>query len=1000
MKAKLSIVVFTFNLNLIFLFSLFLPIQVRGQKLPVYHFPYQHLTIIDGLSQPQAKCIHIDSKGFIWIGTNRGINRFDGFLFENLLTNEKLPDDQINDIDEQDNGRLWFSGQKGLYELRVDTVINHLPSKYPEIEPSYIAAGRKKVWFTNKSNREDLFMLDEKGELSNLPLKYPQLRENVIYKIKFFENPVPHLIIITRNKIKGESYAVWRLKDNQLSLIEDKIIFDESMNFLSNPSGSPHVSMANSIFSIEEEGLQVVKRLPLNFLFFAFREQDTIIVNKKRDRLYKFTKEGKQDYGIDLTHVNDLAIDGSGRVWIATEDGVIKVKSEAFVNYPQERGMLKYVWNVLEDERGVIWFASYGNGLGFLKDHKYYFPQEYKKYYDIDNFYMGGLRANNRDLLFPHSKGVLKFNYENGFSLIPGAEGNPVLFLSYDESTRRFYAGTRGLKEIGSNGQLLNFYTTENGLDIDFFKLITSIQKDRNGILWLGSHNGLAKFDGTNFVNYRKNEAFGAISIHRDYKDNLWFGSSDGIYLYNYSTELPNPALKDIVKGTVTFVTSVDSSFLFIGSERGLSVIKLDDFYNNVLAYKMFDYTNTFEGWGCIQNSALVDSKKHTWVATANQVIKVLPEKLDFSPELPRVYLSKLEIYRDAETKKVVDLGGVNNADVNISSRENNIGIEYGAIEYSSPDQVSFRYKLEGRDRYWSEISKRRFVGFPDLLAKEYCFKVKACIKDTLCSNPAELLIKVEPANFFEISFIKKARQSWAIILGILVFCLGSLLYIIHIYRIKNLNLYLRSKLALNQINPHFIFNFITAIGNSIKENEEAYNNLVDFSEIIRPVLEDGDVIMRTLEDEIEIVERYLKLEQIRFADKFRVTFEVHKDLTNLNCYIPKMIIQTFVNNAVRHAFTGLEVMGELEVLIFQKNDFIHIHIKDNGIGREASLLKPKVHSSGNGIKIVSRTLSILNKKYAAKSSFEIIDLKDNKGFPTGTKVELKLYSKYEIDSL
>ena len=166
---------------------------------------------------------------------------------------------------------------------------------------------------------------------------------------------------------------------------------------------------------------------------------------------------------------------------------------------------------------------------------------------------------------------------------------------------------------------------------------------------------------------------------------------------------------------------------------------------------------------------------------------------------------------------------------------------------------------------------------------------------------------------------------------------------------------------------------------------DTVYDHFSKLAQLIRSTLKDSAKISRSLKEEIEFVKNYVEIQQARFKGKFKFQLEIDKH-TNLHIEVPKMIIQTYVENAIKHGLVHKEGDGILLIGIKGCEQGLQIVISDNGIGRQkASSLNRQ--STGMGLKIVEQIFSMYKKLYHYEITQEIIDLKDETGKPEGTEV-------------
>ncbi len=194
-----------------------------------------------------------------------------------------------------------------------------------------------------------------------------------------------------------------------------------------------------------------------------------------------------------------------------------------------------------------------------------------------------------------------------------------------------------------------------------------------------------------------------------------------------------------------------------------------------------------------------------------------------------------------------------------------------------------------------------------------------------------------------------------------------------------------------NQLDPHFTFNAIASLGTLIyTENKEAaYDYLVKFSGLIRKILESSDKISRTLQEELEFVRNYLDLQKYRFRDAFEYKEEIAPGV-NLSTRVPRMVIETHVENALKHGLMHSSRKGEIRIRIREEKGTLLIEVEDNGIGREEAW-KINRNSTHMGMRVTEQFYTLINKYNRHKISREVIDLYDEGGRPAGTRVVIRI---------
>ena len=203
-----------------------------------------------------------------------------------------------------------------------------------------------------------------------------------------------------------------------------------------------------------------------------------------------------------------------------------------------------------------------------------------------------------------------------------------------------------------------------------------------------------------------------------------------------------------------------------------------------------------------------------------------------------------------------------------------------------------------------------------------------------------------------------------------------------------------------SQMNPHFIFNCLNAINRFIlgHETEAASDYLTKFSRLMRMIMNHSRHSYISLAEEIEMLQIYLEMERLRFKDAFDYRIDVDQDLDTDEVRIPPLLIQPFVENAVWHGLMHKEERGTLLIRIRVDGDMLTCVVRDNGIGRKsAGMLKSKSaekHKS-MGLQITAERMALLTGPGESQPFFQIDDLYDETGTPTGTQVTLKIKISY-----
>jgi tetratricopeptide (TPR) repeat protein len=229
---------------------------------------------------------------------------------------------------------------------------------------------------------------------------------------------------------------------------------------------------------------------------------------------------------------------------------------------------------------------------------------------------------------------------------------------------------------------------------------------------------------------------------------------------------------------------------------------------------------------------------------------------------------------------------------------------------------------------------------------------------------------------------------------GLLLLALG----VYYLWRLskqkETANLKLRFQSLSNRMNPHFIYNSLNSVNLFIAQNKEKEANkfLADFSKLMRMVMDNSSRELVSLKDELLVIEKYLLLEHSRFGKQFNYEITIDEQLDLEGIWVPPMVLQPYVENAIWHGIRYKESSGDVRLQIASKDNFVVCTITDNGIGRSKSLeikTKNQKEHKSQGMKNSHERIEILNKIYNKKLSLTVSDAFVGDAEYPGTKVEV-----------
>ncbi|KAF5038371.1 Histidine kinase [anaerobic digester metagenome] len=369
-----------------------------------------------------------------------------------------------------------------------------------------------------------------------------------------------------------------------------------------------------------------------------------------------------------------------------------------------------------------------------------------------------------------------------------------------------------------------------------------------------------------------------------------------------------------------------------------------------------------------------------------------MPERLTFDSTPPPVFLY---LFETSSSDLHFDTAAVfpehANTVYEFRYNQNNVRIGFHALAYSCPERVTYKYRLIGSSEIWNMTSETT-ITYTNLGPGDYKFEVIAANENGIWSKePVVLSFRIVPA-FWQTLWFKASMI--VLITALITFVIYQILRRKRVREQKErdaerrlINLQMSTINA--QLDPHFIFNTITAIGSSVQDRmtDEAYSYFVKMSQLLRTSLKESHSVTRTLDEEIQFVGNYLSLQKYRFADRVSYTIQVD-DSVNRKTVVPKMCIQIFAENAVKHGLENKPEGGSVDITINQNEKGLSIIIKDDGVGRTAAA-KYSVRSTGVGLRAFREFFSIMNRYNTESAWYRITDLHDGSGIASGTLVEV-----------
>ena len=1001
---------------LLILFQLFTQFSL-GQN---YHT--RNISMNDGLPSNTIRDIYKDSRGYIWIGTEAGLVKFDGTEFKTYTTRDGLSGNRIWSITEDTLGNLWianygngismFDGKEFTNYSTKDGLVNDNVRiiKYSEKHKGLLIGTVSGFSFYKDST---FISFRDSAYLELLQVTSFIETDSIIYLLTF---GATDKFIVFNPKTKSFNYLkkdhryhkihtrttisyINQKKDTLIGCYTDGIKIYTSDSLIYNDK-------VGQIFDIVEDkyknlwlaswtnygsGIRNDKGgiYKLTNYKEEYYNEKLDIVSEQCWCLYLDTLEnilwiGTIDKGIyifpmdgfsytkaeelnpDLPEINDLFIDSENNIWKTAGDRILKnyklypalsrenitkqlVSNHALVDTSWK---IKEFYRINEDIHGNIWINS---NVGYFSFNKNLTQLDYV-YFGKENF----------EFFFTDKKSIsiLTFNYILQFTNIPKKVIN---YLYFRKNTT--FSSLGKYKNIDENFWIIN---------------------DTEGI-------SLYNKDSLVFFPYLKDQInlnFNAICS--DNKNNIIVGTLSGeIYILKYTNDSlivdKEIQLEDYYGNKINWLITDKENNLFIGTNKGLVVTDLGQ---NIIELKFFDKYDGFFDYNGFKS--VLDSSGNILVISNDNITTINKKFIQQANSTHQLIIKDIQVnnqsFNWAEINKTDKWSGLPISKIKLKHTQNSLIFFFDFLQYQNPNNDFFSYKLEGSSMDWTPFTKDNKAVFSYLKHGKYTFKVQGYN----LSNPTNI-IETE----FNFRILPPWYKTWWFY-SISILITLTILFLIYKYRIKTIKEKAQiqqkiSELKLDalkaQMNPHFIFNAFNSLQKYIlnHETDNALNYLSDFANLIRKTLDNSSKKEVSLSDEIEYLKAYLELEKLRL-ENLNYTVEIDEKIDDDYTYLPPMLIQPFVENAILHGIRHLNKKGYIKIRFEEESNSLKVIIEDNGIGRlKSSEINKKnniLHES-KGTNITQQRLSMLSNN-SDKIKVEIQDLNDN-NIPSGTKVILNI---------
>ncbi|MEQ6123065.1 two-component regulator propeller domain-containing protein [Pseudotenacibaculum sp. MALMAid0570] len=690
--------------------------------------------------------IYEDDKGFIWVSTQDGVLRYDGYEFKTLRNLPKqgnsISANWVTKTKQDQSGNFWF-GTYGEGLNKLDLKANQIVRFNQQMHEGSIIA---KIITDLDDN---LWVLSEKG------ISYKSITENVFKKIH--ESSRWSHISVTKNG------KVWIVHNDDLYLFNKSTKQTElvtklyrNIDFIESINNNLFLVSKNQGLLFSKDSIKKVSQLPKHIKAWSnFKNEEAYFAI--RNKVYKYSLEDhsyKETFSFNnIGSVESLFIDSKGQLWVGTDKGLFKEnKLAAKFNHDE----IPHHARRIEHKKQTLYLAG-NDGLHILKNKtkKTLLPNKdlISIYIDDNNtIWTGDIQGNlfEIDSLFRIKKHIIPYKDVSGL---------PNLFSIVEDAKNRLWLGTwNGIYILNKNGNVLDqFKLTVDKVDINY--RILQMMVDSKDRLWIaGPSNGLFKID--NFSNYNSSKKDDSIrnyqnssnqkhtlntnviiDIHEDKKGTIWVGTDAGVNIYNEENDrfdfLSNN--KSPFDEKIMSIEHDSDNRIWLGTiTKGIFVYNQDN----------HSFTHYDKKDGLISNAFLFtsssSSKEGTLYFGTDQGIQIAdPNKLKEKLTIQQPIITDFSVNAN-EQKTINTLRLPYQKTIELKPPYRNFSISFSSLNFTNNAKVNYAFQLEGMNDQWQFTkTKLNTAYFTNINKGSYTFKVKAYDTTQGIDNGVESSIKI-----------------------------------------------------------------------------------------------------------------------------------------------------------------------------------------------------------------------------------------------------------------
>jgi ligand-binding sensor domain-containing protein/signal transduction histidine kinase len=753
-------------------------------------------SIAEGLSQSVVNCIYQDSKGYIWLGTQNGLDRFDGRNFKLFRFNPEdstsISNNWIYAISEDLQGNLWIGTKGGLHRYiptqdRFERVQYQTPFQFDVTNYSY-----DNICLKNGNiliNTPPVVSIYNPGEQS-----FAHFTNRFPYNAMVQDVRIPTLEASDGNIWIGSTngLALFNQKNGEFSYCtfknsEGVVNSEENITALfEDNAGKIWVGTTGGLFVAEKSGLECIEaQFPLetgdNFILQACvrsmvqdKKGNLIIgtegngvyfVSASKTNKYQINNHTQANSGLGHNIVQPLLIDKSDNLWVGTLSGLSKtdLKEKKFrlfqnSNLPGSTNLLgNVVAGLYKNDNGIIWVGNWGQGLNLLnpesgevehfstqQNGNHFLPNDFVHVIFKDaakNMWIG-----TRDGIFIYDKPKNQFVLWTDFFNrpdFPDFLDTRIYHIIQDKNGNIWVASSSGMYKFHMDKPEMEFFH----VDAEFERrlganLVYSLLEDSEGLIWAATINGLECYNPeTRQIKHYTQGIDGLssnflISLAEDAKGRIWIGSNAYISIFDKTSESFSYMGEEsgLPSNYIYEIRKDKNNHMWLATGNGLCSF---DIQNNKL--EIYTQEDGLQSPEFNLRASFVCPDGEMLFGGMNGFNTFYPDSITGNPHIPSlVFTSLVKTENDVRMELPVEDGSVVKLNRNVQS----FSIEFAALEFTNPENNSYAYKMKGISDQWIRIGNRTFVPFFALPPGEYTFFLKGANNDGVW-NPDSIRLKL-----------------------------------------------------------------------------------------------------------------------------------------------------------------------------------------------------------------------------------------------------------------